>query len=466
MSTFTSIECPQPRRHLKRTIDELEQRSPQQKRQKLSSSGDTAILQWLSAVVDRRGSRSDGFLRRQAMDAERNRCSRSDSFIRPKAPASASLQPPPQPRTISLANSISPASAIGESTASSKSNAGIYDPAYRGRLAYHGVIFDRSGKALPSSLKTLVEDEILKRRDSPPMDDQEVAALQKQLESVEDEEEDQIKEQIIQHLLPNVVSYTNLKTAVGLPFKHEVVPRKPSYNILPLVQPKPDYLYGYPLGAFSSSQQDAQTNHRISSYSRPNTSTHWPFFSIEFKSQSRGRTLWAAVNQNATTGAVCTRAVEVLFSYARQQNPDLSRDASSAVAFSTSIDAEIATLWIHWQAEDQHQWIGSKINTFVLCKPDDIRQFRLMTKNIIDYGLNKRLPVLKQALDSLPLDVWYAEDQAATQSLKRTRSQRKISSSPQTGSSLEPDAVSSSTLTSPLNREDEDKASKKRAYDR
>lgn len=171
------------------------------------------------------------------------------------------------------------------------------------------------------------------------------------------------------------------------------------------------------------------------------------------------------MNQNATTGAVCTRAVEISLSYTRQQNPVLLYNTSSAVAFSTAIDAELAILWIHWQTEDQQQWTGSKIDTFVLCKPENICRFHLMAKNIIDCGLNRRLPVLKQALDSLPLDVWYAEDQAATQSLKRTRSQRKISSSPQSGSSRQADAMSSSKLTSPLDREDEETGSKRRAHD-
>lgn len=133
------------------------------------------------------------------------------------------------PCPISPATTINPASAVGESIASVKSNAGIYDPAYRERLAYHGVIFDRSGKRLPSFLKTLVEDEIRKPRNSPPLDDQDIAVVQERLEPVEDEEE-QIRHQVIQHLLPKVINYTNLKTATGLSLKQDVVRYIPSYN--------------------------------------------------------------------------------------------------------------------------------------------------------------------------------------------------------------------------------------------
>lgn len=158
-------------------------------------------------------------------------------------------------------------------------------------------------------------------------------------------------------------------------------------------------------------------HNRLNAVSHPTTATYWPFFVAEFKSGSRGGTRWVAENQNAGTGCHCVNSMETLLKYTRKQ--DLPRQIIDSLAFSCVADADFGSLWVHWLESETdngpRRFVSSEVDSYLFKKPADLRQFRASVRNIIEYGINERLPIIKEALaNCLPLiPLWNAEDRLA-----------------------------------------------------
>ncbi len=152
---------------------------------------------------------------------------------------------------------------------------------------------------------------------------------------------------------------------------------------------------------------------RFQSYVKPNSSTYWSFFAVEYKSQSRLEFTWVAENQNAEIESYCVNSIETLMSYTT--NTD-ERQIIDFIAFSCVVNSHNASLWVHWREdEDDSRFVSSEVDYYHFHRSRDIREFRANVKNIIDYELSERLTMIKNALfDILPqIPRWNAENKVA-----------------------------------------------------
>ena len=89
------------------------------------------------------------------------------------------------------------------------------------------------------------------------------------------------------------------------------------------------------------------------------------------------------------------------------------------MAFSCVADAQHGTLWVYWQeaeANGQLTYNSTEFRNYVWKhNTTDLLEFRRAVRNIIDYGVDNRLPKIKEALDFLVPQIpdWNLADRQA-----------------------------------------------------
>ncbi|MCJ1482300.1 hypothetical protein MMC06_002463 [Schaereria dolodes] len=449
------IICPQPTRPLKRKASQLDPSSDRHreriasKRQILFSPPPDSINQWLAELPPfsiRQSSRSDSFLvcnmnrRPESANKPRSAQSTARKSHSYQLPSPRSLQAAPASQTSMLRGSPSyppalpsPYTPVSQQTTLSytssfnpredaKKSKRIRSPAYRDELKNHSVYIDSWGMSMPANVHGFAQKIIEKERTSPSLTDQEVAYTREQLCTLDNADEEVTRTGFANtSLFPRTLDYkvgvNNYSLAVGanLPFDPAALPYTPGSRYLPIVTPIPDFHYGYPYQSFTKSQSrlpEVLQHPRLRPYAQPNSSTYWPFFAVEYKSQSRLGSTWVAENQNAGTGAHCVNSIETLLNYTKTTE---QRQITDSLAFSCVADSHNAALWVHWREDGvDPRFVSSEIGYYHFHRPSDIRKFRSSVKNIIDYGLNERLLMIQNALsDILPqIPDWDAEDKA------------------------------------------------------
>ena len=158
-----------------------------------------------------------------------------------------------------------------------------------------------------------------------------------------------------------------------------------------LPAPKSDRHYGYPNGQDSdwTDLEVAVVDHRMT---RPCTQ---PTREIEIKSEATDGTLYVAENQAATSGAHSVHSLLWLLSQA-----DLSRTRSStdSVVFTATVSQREAVFHVHWFSPKDNKVYMSYIDSFAFMKDLDIQGCRNLVKNILDYSLEVRQPIIRNAL--------------------------------------------------------------------
>ena len=158
-------------------------------------------------------------------------------------------------------------------------------------------------------------------------------------------------------------------------------------------------------------------NNRIAPYAKPSSAGYWPFFMIELKAASRGGTHFVGENQAAGAGAHCVKSVETLFSFTQRER--IEEKTFDSLVFSCVADAQHGTLWVHWrdsEANGELKYKNTELRDYAWKHdPKDLVDFRRAVRNIIDYGVNERLPEIKEALDVLVQQVpdWNLADRQA-----------------------------------------------------
>ena len=135
---------------------------------------------------------------------------------------------------------------------------------------------------------------------------------------------------------------------------------------------------------------------------------------MEFKAASHQGIHDIIENQNARTGALCVNSVETLLEYVTKERP--TERIIDSIVFSCVADSHYGTLWVHWQecrADGNCTYISTELQDyFWKHDPNRILSLRRAVRNIIDHGVDTRLPKIKEALTSLDdsLLAWNAED--------------------------------------------------------
>jgi hypothetical protein len=68
------------------------------------------------------------------------------------------------------------------------------------------------------------------------------------------------------------------------------------------------------------------------------------------------------------------------------------------LSYCIAVDNNIAKLYISWR-EDNLSYYLHQIDTFVLARPEEFKNFRKQVRNILDWGKDKRLSQIGDALD-------------------------------------------------------------------
>lgn len=92
--------------------------------------------------------------------------------------------------------------------------------------------------------------------------------------------------------------------------------------------------------------------------------------------------------------------METLLEFARQANGSRTLSATDTLCFSSVIDTEAVSLWVH-SKNDEAEFYRSKIDAYFMSKPEDIQRFRRDAKNILDHALDGRLTKVKEAIQDL-----------------------------------------------------------------
>jgi hypothetical protein len=170
-------------------------------------------------------------------------------------------------------------------------------------------------------------------------------------------------------------------------------------------QPKPDLLYGYSgekTGCFTQSQLLAQTMLHPRNPDYPIATLQgirFPFFSIEFKAAGGTRgDLWVAANQCAGASSACLNAVERLNSLL-QEYDNIHVQSVDKVIYSIAVDNNTAQLYVSWK--DNLNYFVQQVDAFLLWSPDHFKDFRKKVRNILDWGKDKRLKQIGDALDAI-----------------------------------------------------------------
>ncbi|KAI9780109.1 MAG: hypothetical protein M1816_003164 [Peltula sp. TS41687] len=224
-------------------------------------------------------------------------------------------------------------------------------PSYRDELQNHSVHIELYGRSMPTPVRAHGQNMLNRQRTSPGLTDTEVDQILEKLSTLDNADEERIRETIVStSLVSREWDYKNeIATASNLSFDRTALPYTPGSQYPPVVTPVPDFHVGYPHESFVAPQTrltEVMEHPRLRSYAKPTPSGYWPFFAIEYRSQSLGGSQWVAENQNAGTGAHCVNSVETLSSYTN--TTELRRIADSMV-FSCVVNSDNASIWVHWR---------------------------------------------------------------------------------------------------------------------
>ena len=68
------------------------------------------------------------------------------------------------------------------------------------------------------------------------------------------------------------------------------------------------------------------------------------------------------------------------------------------MTYCVAVDNDLARLYISWR-EDYPSYHLQQIDTFVLSRPEEFKDFRKQVRNILDWGKDARLTQIRDALD-------------------------------------------------------------------
>lgn len=299
-----------------------------------------------------------------------------------------------------------PLTPLSSTVSSSTQRDRVKSPGYRRDvLQPHGIYIDPYDRQVPEQITNMAHQVLHKPRTSPPLCDDQIEDLRSNLYETRDMKEDDARTKLQSTMFQSSTYSGRIVSTIQPALSVEGLPHQ-RYVPQPVVQPKPDLSYGYHKDVFTQPEAYLQQTITLKPYPIPNTDYYWPFFHIEFTSQSRGGTHWVAENQNAGSGTLSVRSMETLLEYA-QDNPKRHHQVGDSVAFSCCIDSEYATLWLHWVDEshdregDSPHYLSSCLGTYVFRDTTRLLEFQNHTKNIIEHGLDQRLTNTKQALNDI-----------------------------------------------------------------
>ena len=275
------------------------------------------------------------------------------------------------------------------------------DSLYRSLIHRNNIILDPAGRRIEKEIQELLDIYILKGRDSPPLTDAEVFDVVDTAVDLLDCAEGKAADLIETKAIP--LKRGGIAEGRNVQWSTDALPSNPKYPHQ-LSAPKPDRHYGYPLGHKSdwTDEEMAVVDHRTAQpYTQPTRENLFPFLTLEIKSEATVGVLYFAENQAVGSGV---HSVESLRWLLTQAFPSKVPTATDAVAFTGAVSPRAAVFYILWYSQSEHRYIMSKFSNVSFMegpKRPDIQECKNVIKNVLDYGLDVRQPVIKKALAQL-----------------------------------------------------------------
>ena len=296
----------------------------------------------------------------------------------------------------------------------------VESPRYRDELRKHGVYIDGWDlRGIPDTIKIAAKAVIGCPRTSPEPGADDLSKMRAKLARVAEGDEGITGKAITATELFQIPSQhlNEIVNGSSVPFNKRGLPHTPGRGFPPISGPKPDLQYAYSQENFTLDELAVMSNHRLNAYAYPSTAGYWPFFLVEMKAASRQGTHFIGENQNAGSGAHCVNSVETLLEYISKERP--KERAVNSMVFSCVADGQHGTIWVHWQecrTGGRPTYVSTELCDYTWKhNPEDMLNFRRAVRNIIDHGVDTRLPMLKKALTSLIeiFPTWRAADKLA-----------------------------------------------------
>jgi hypothetical protein len=261
---------------------------------------------------------------------------------------------------------------------------------------------DLIGEKIPPEVRTMINENILNERTSPPLPEEcvrEISTTAKYLmESAEASVSSLVRTAMFPLRRPGIIFEGG-----NTQWSTEALPHNPASGMA-VSAPKPDFHYGYAPGQYSDwlTEENLVVDHEFARpYTQPARGNKFPFFIFELKSEATGGNLWHAENQAAGSGTCCVSGLLWLL---QQAAPNQIRRVTDSIAFSVAATQRETLFYVHYYVEEEQRFYMSFIQKIWNTDPADIQRCHDLVKNIIEYGLTVRRQRIKDAL-SLLLDI-------------------------------------------------------------
>lgn len=308
-------------------------------------------------------------------------------------------------RRDSAASGPMPPPASVPSRASSVSTRGalVELPNYRlDNLDKNGIRWELDWETVPPDAQTLARSMENDRRSSPEPSCNDIRGNRTYQNLLVGCDERTLQKFVESHFMFGEDKYQQMQVSEDVLVYNDWVPSRNGWDRMDRVsQPKPDALYGYHASCFGGSHRIAVENMHQRLRSN-NQQQMLPFLVIEYKADgpaSNGR-LWVAENQCFGAAAACVNMVSHLneaLSAASHYNGPFKR-IDNAV-FSIAMSNHSATLFVSWQ--EAREYLSAAVESYSMRKPADLLHLRRTIRNIMDWGMGKRLQCIHECLNIL-----------------------------------------------------------------
>jgi hypothetical protein len=274
-----------------------------------------------------------------------------------------------------------------QKSSSSRSTRLVATPYYRTfNCEPNGVVYQEPSYQLPPALSQSIS-RLYRERQSPQPD----FANDEDLVGIESAPETAVASYYNAKIFTH---FSGVRRDDGLPMNSTQVPGRTQANTK-LSRPTPDALYGYPSTVLGSRLTTVGTTALANS-----TALSYPFLAIEYKADgpTGAGSLWVATNQCLGDASTCVNIANNLNTLLRQGSPEISQIDEHA--FSVACDGSQARLLVSWKAENQEIYTR-KFGHFLTQDPEQIKTFRTVCRNIIDWGRTVRLRQICDGIDAL-----------------------------------------------------------------
>ena len=310
---------------------------------------------------------------------------------------------PPSARDFALRRESQPTTVIAPSN---RSRFGAGHPNFRTALGQRNIYI--ADEDPPTQLLTRATKIISEPHESSEMDDATALELRRIAKSMATEGEDTIIRKLGDRFFPSMNEVPDQKLAVAINKVWDdavAIPLHPSViaTIPPLPRPKPDFVFGYSDKAFNRNQLEAinhLSNELGHKYAMPAKNLRFPFLEVELKALATGGNVFVAENQAANGGAI---AMNGLLELNKRNSTEPNLDSDSPQFFSVTMNNRFASVNAHWLSQSAEDgsicYHMATLSDYLLTESGGLKTVHQIVKNILDYAVNKRLPMIREALD-------------------------------------------------------------------